>query len=251
MWGRFPSNTQKLGVRMSYCEQDIKYYLYQITNKINGKIYIGVHQTEDINDGYMGSGVLINKAFDKYGLDNFEKTILKYFNSSEEMFNEELKIVNSSFIKRSDVYNICEGGKGFSSSSSKIANDKRKWLLENDDDFSRRYKKILKEKAKPLSKEQKLLMLERKRELKVGACHDPKMRAEMVRRAQTPEAVKKRNISVQGIGKGEKNSQFGTIWITNGTINKKIKKDEDVPFGFKKGRILANQIKNNVLSNRS
>ena len=36
---------------------------------------------------------------------------------------------------------------------------------------------------------------------------------------------------------GSKNSQFGTTWITNGTENKKIKKDLDIiPEGWYKGR---------------
>jgi hypothetical protein len=35
---------------------------------------------------------------------------------------------------------------------------------------------------------------------------------------------------------GEKNSQFGTMWITNGIESKKIKKDDLIPEGWKKGR---------------
>jgi len=34
----------------------MKHIIYQITNKVNNKIYIGLHSTKDINDGYMGSG---------------------------------------------------------------------------------------------------------------------------------------------------------------------------------------------------
>ncbi len=36
--------------------------------------------------------------------------------------------------------------------------------------------------------------------------------------------------------RGKNNSQFGTIWITNGKENKKIKKEEVIPEGWYKGR---------------
>lgn len=41
---------------------------------------------------------------------------------------------------------------------------------------------------------------------------------------------------MKGKSRGEKNSQFGTMWITNGTSNKKIMKDSPIPFGWKRGR---------------
>jgi len=37
---------------------------------------------------------------------------------------------------------------------------------------------------------------------------------------------------------GVKNSQFGTCWITNGKENKKIKKENIIPNGWKLGRKL-------------
>ena len=37
---------------------------------------------------------------------------------------------------------------------------------------------------------------------------------------------------------GEGNSQYGTMWITNGVTNKKIKKTDTVPKDFRKGRVL-------------
>lgn len=37
---------------------------------------------------------------------------------------------------------------------------------------------------------------------------------------------------------GSKNSQFGTMWITNGEVNKKVNKNDEIPNGYRKGRIL-------------
>lgn len=63
-----------------------KYYVvYQITNLINGKIYVGKHATDDINDDYMGSGKILKKAIKKYGIDNFKKEILFECSSYDEM----------------------------------------------------------------------------------------------------------------------------------------------------------------------
>ena len=88
------------------------YYLYKITNWFNGKIYIGVHKTSNLNDGYMGSGVAIKAAIKKYGIEYFTKEILQQFNSAEEMFEAESQIVNEEFILNENTYNIATGGLG-------------------------------------------------------------------------------------------------------------------------------------------
>ena len=88
------------------------YTIYQTTNKVNGKIYVGSHKTEDINDDYIGSGKMLNYAIDKYGIDNFEKTVLFVFENPDHMYEKEKEIVNEEFVKSPHTYNMKIGGYG-------------------------------------------------------------------------------------------------------------------------------------------
>lgn len=84
------------------------YTIYKITNKINNKFYIGKHQTEDLNDGYMGSGKLIRRAIEKYGSDNFVKEILHIFDNEADINAKEKELV----VLSEQSYNLCDGGHG-------------------------------------------------------------------------------------------------------------------------------------------
>ena len=88
------------------------HYTYRIDNLINGKYYIGKHSSESLDDNYMGSGPLIKAAIAKYGIDNFKKTILKTFPTSEEAFEHEAQIVTMAEVNDPMCYNIQPGGKG-------------------------------------------------------------------------------------------------------------------------------------------
>lgn len=92
---------------------DKKYnFVYRITNKLNGMIYIGVHSTNDLNDGYMGSGLRIRRAITRYGAEHFTREILQFFDSLDEAYKLEAKIVDKAFVERKDTYNIKQGGQG-------------------------------------------------------------------------------------------------------------------------------------------
>lgn len=103
----------------------MKYIVYLTTNKVNNKIYIGIHETEDPNtfDGYIGCGVYINKpssynknkthfhnAVLKYGVSAFYRTTLKVFNNLEDALDLESWLVTDDFVKRTDTYNMIIGG---------------------------------------------------------------------------------------------------------------------------------------------
>lgn len=62
--------------------------------------------------GIWGSGKAIKAAIKKYGKDSFEKEILEYFDSYEDMISKEIEIVNHDFISTNKTYNACIGGQG-------------------------------------------------------------------------------------------------------------------------------------------
>lgn len=109
----------------------MKHIVYQITNRINGKIYIGAHSTENINDSYMGSGIAIRNAQKKYGIENFTKDILHVFDTREEMYLKEAEIVTVDFINRPDVYNMGTGGKGAPMALIGWTDEQKKLISEN------------------------------------------------------------------------------------------------------------------------
>ena len=86
------------------------HYLYKITNKINGKYYIGVHSTENTNDGYLGSGIGINRARMKYGDDAFVKEILSFANTRAEVLAMERQLVTEEVVSDPASYNMVVGG---------------------------------------------------------------------------------------------------------------------------------------------
>lgn len=87
------------------------HYLYKITNLTNGKFYIGVHNTKDMNDGYAGSGTILKKAFQKYGEISFSKTILMYYDTKELASKAEADFITPEMLASDDCYNVQPGGR--------------------------------------------------------------------------------------------------------------------------------------------
>lgn len=89
----------------------MKYIVYKTTNKINNKYYIGVHQTNDIEDGYLGSGKVIRQAIKRYGYKAFYKDILAVYNNKNDMYAKEKELVNEKTLSDPLCYNLLNGGR--------------------------------------------------------------------------------------------------------------------------------------------
>lgn len=91
------------------------FYIYRITNLINGKTYIGQHKYKETPyDDYMGSGKILKQAYTKYGMDNFIKDII-VANIEDKETIDKLEIKYIAFERASNgngCYNIADGGNG-------------------------------------------------------------------------------------------------------------------------------------------
>jgi group I intron endonuclease len=203
------------------------YLVYKITNTLNGKYYIGCHKTKDKNDGYMGSGKLIKRAIQKYGVDHFKKEILVECSTAEEMYEQENKLVNI----EEDSYNIKLGGLG---GFDHINSDEQLRTSKN-------------KKARQVtnnSHQQKLSEWGRKGGTNnfvkngINANFKESGKTSFLGKTHSPEAKQKIAEQNSKIQKGSGNSQYGTMWITNGSCNKKISKLDSIPDGWYKGRVM-------------
>ena len=90
-----------------------KYFLiYKTTNQINQKFYIGKHETYKLDDGYLGSGVVLTSAIQKYGTNNFSKEILYVFDNKDQMESKEKELITEEILSNPMCYNIALGGQG-------------------------------------------------------------------------------------------------------------------------------------------
>ena len=202
------------------------YLVYKIVNKTNGKYYIGKHQTPDKADLYMGSGKLIKYAIKKYGVENFVKEILRECETKQEMLDLEAALVVPNKIDPMS-YNIAKGGyEGcllFDGSDEhlelcRLGGEAFKKKLENKE-FLMLFSEAVKAAQKRYKEKHGKSYWENRK-------HKP----------SSKDAIGLANSKMIG----EKNSQYGTVWVYNPLTNEnlRIKKTDVVPEGYVKGRIV-------------
>ena len=199
------------------------HYIYKTTCGVNGKYYIGMHSTDNINDSYLGSGKRLWNSINYYGKENFTKEIIEFCESRVELKKREKEIVNEELLNEKLCMNLqVGGGGGFVNEDHMLkcsiaGNQKQKWLMENDENFKKRRKEIGLENKKHRFK------FPKGTKIWLGRKHSDESKIKIGEKNSINQL-------------GDKNSQYGTCWITNGNENKKIKKGEIIPNGWNLGR---------------
>ena len=86
-------------------------YIYETTNLINGKKYIGQHRSLKFDNNYLGSGTYLRNAINKYGKENFKVRLIEECESMEDLNIKEKYYINKFKADLSkDYYNITAGG---------------------------------------------------------------------------------------------------------------------------------------------
>lgn len=88
------------------------HYIYKTTCQITGKFYIGMHSTDSLEDGYLGSGKILGYSVAKHGAENHKKEILEHCTSREALKLREAAIVNEELMQDPLNINLKYGGEG-------------------------------------------------------------------------------------------------------------------------------------------
>ena len=219
--------------------------IYKISNKLNGKYYVGMHSTDDIDDGYFGSGKYLRHSINKHGKENHEMKILEWFSSRNEAALREAEVVNEELLADPLCMNLKFGGEGGWCNANfdvKARNDKCrqkfKQKLEEDLELLEKFRALA---FQNLQSDESLLLARKTKIEKFGNPIGPNAWGKDHRHYHRHSEESKERIrnAMKEKSKGEGNSQYGTCWICNEIEAKKIKKEELQTWldkGWRKGR---------------
>ena len=103
-----------MGITMKYIRTENRKYhiIYKTTCTVTGKWYIGMHSTDNLDDGYMGSGTILSRSIKKYGKENHKIEILEFLKSRSDLQIREEQILTKELRRDPLCMNIRSGGTG-------------------------------------------------------------------------------------------------------------------------------------------
>jgi len=223
----------------NYSKSKKYHFTYKTTNLINGRYYLGMHSTNRLDDGYLGSGTRLYRELNKYGRDNFKLEILEYFDTRDKLVEAEKTLITEQDLSNENCLNLKPGGTGGFVNEKhekrfRKASNRTNYSVKNQDPvFRDKQQKGMEEHIKKLAKDP---VYKEEFRNKVTKFYREQGYGTFKGKRHSQETKKKMSLAKKGKVSGIKNSQYGTCWITNGTENKKIKKGASIPSGWKLGR---------------
>jgi len=201
------------------------HFIYKTTNTVTGRYYYGMHSTDNLNDGYLGSGRRLRYSINKYSKDCHQREIVEFCSDRSSLKESETKIVTLDEVAKKDCMNLMVGGNG----GAQLPEKQRNWIIAGSN------ARLLKLKNDPEFREKTInnLNFHRKENHEKGKYNyntfEGKHHSEETKRKMSIKASERT---------GQKNSQYGTCWVTNDIENKKILNGDEIPDGWRLGRNL-------------
>lgn len=206
----------KYGMR----KQKKYHFIYRTTCLITNKFYVGMHSTDNHDDGYLGSGKILGYSIAKHGRENHKLVVIEHLPSREALKFREKEIVNEELLADPLNINLKYGGEGG-------------WDHLSSDQH-RAGGRVGGQKTGPKN---------------IRAAHNDEVRKKIVEARKAAgnyqsymtgkkhsEETKKQMATSQT---GSKNSQFGKCWVMKDGISKSIPKEQLDAYlvqGFRRGR---------------
>jgi hypothetical protein len=191
--------------------------------------YYVYYSYEEWGRGYIGSrksACLPEKDFKYFGsfkdttFNPTQKIILKVFSSYDEALNAEIKL--------HDFYDVAK--------NPHFANRAKQTSLAFSTEGTNH---LLNTRIKIGEAVSKRWQNPTHREKLIKGTHASLPLARKVAESLASKEKKKETYKKINHQQGSKNSQYGTMWITNGTHSYKINKNDSIPQGYRKGRVIS------------
>ena len=150
------------------------------------------------------------------------------------MFDKERELVEVG----SHSYNLRSGGVGgWTKEEARKGREATNKILEEK--YGLNWRSVVAQKANQASQLSEYGRVRRRETLSEKFSFQGRTHSEESRKKMS-ETAKRR------LQKRENNSQFGTMWITDGESSRKIKRDGAIPEGWRKGRVQSNCLGSSV-----
>lgn len=209
-------------------------YIYETTNLVNGKKYIGKLTSSKFVSSYYGSGKILNYAINKYGKENFKIRVIEEINGNKDTLNDRERYWISYFnaVESENYYNIKPGGDGGRGSGWHHSEETKRKFSE----MQRDGKSWMNGKKHSEETKRKMSLARTNNTYWTGHHHTEESKRKM-------SEAKKKNLPPQCLAwKTENNPSYNKHWYTDGIKNLLLSDNESFDYiskGWTRGRTLS------------